>query len=95
MKTGEIGSRIIVNREDDFGGWECWKKGNREGFDCTVHFTRDGGKITVSTTNLGLSVKGIITLPDSVAAENTTIYAALTGDQVALTNIRVNHGNRS
>ena len=79
-------SRIIVNQEEDFGGWEAWKEGNKAGYDCTVKFTREGNRITVSTLNLGLSVKGILTLPETAAKE--TVYAALTGDQVALTNIR-------
>lgn len=82
-------SRVIANREDDFDGWEAWKKGNREGFDCTVTFIRAGNRITVSTTNLGLSVKGITELPDLPENGNSKLYAALTGDQCALTNIRI------
>ena len=85
----EAQSRIIANREDDFGGWDAWKKGNKEGFDCTVHFRREGNRITVSTRNLGLSVKDITTITGGPAAEETEVYAALTGDQCALTNIRV------
>ena len=52
-------------------------------------FAIDGNRITVSTENLGLSVKGVTTLPESAEERKGTVYAALTGDQVALTNIRV------
>ena len=82
-------SRIIANREEDFRGWDAWKEGNKKGFDCTVLFSREGNQITVTTRNLGLSVKGITVLPQSMAEKNEPVYAALTGDQCALTNIRV------
>ena len=87
----ETDCRIIANRGDDFQDWKSWKAGNKEGFDCTVFFTRDQNRITVSTDNLGLSVKGIVVLPESILAENKEVYAALTGDQCALTNIRIHH----
>ncbi len=85
----QVRNRIIANREDTFEGWDAWKKGNKEGYDCTVAFAIDGNRITVSTENLGLSVKGVTTLPESAEERKGTVYAALTGDQVALTNIRV------
>ena len=85
----DVSCRIIANREDDFKDWDAWKTGNKEGFDCTVFFTRDRNRITVSTANLGLSVKGIIVLSESITEENREVYAALTGDQCALTNIRI------
>ena len=85
---GEATNRTTVRRDADFKGWNAWKQSNREGFDCTVAFARDGGIITVSTKNLGLDVKNVTTLPETDA--NGTVYAALTGDQCVLTNIRIN-----
>lgn len=82
---GKAKTRIIANREDDFEGWDAWKKGNREGYDCVAAFAREGNRITVSTRNLGLSVKGVTLLPDG----EETVFAALTGDQCALTGIRI------
>ncbi|MBR4473495.1 MAG: HD domain-containing protein [Oscillospiraceae bacterium] len=84
-----IQGRIIVNREDGFEGWDAWKRGNKEGFDCTVQFRREGNRITVSTENLGLSVKGITILPEEMTDKDNPVYASLTGDQCALTNIRI------
>ena len=82
-------NRIIVSREIDFKSWDAWKQGNKAGLDCTVHFAREGNKVTVSTKNLGLSVKGVTMLPDDLPESRNTVYAALTGDQCALTDIRV------
>ncbi len=81
-------TRISVKREADFENWESWKKRNKEGFDCTVSFAREGGRVTISTRNLGLAVKSETMLPENRPA-GETLYAALTGDQCALTNIRV------
>ncbi|MCR5686016.1 MAG: HD-GYP domain-containing protein [Lachnospiraceae bacterium] len=82
-------NKLIVNRNDDFEGWDAWKKACKEGFDCVVSFGRAGNKISVTTENQGLYVKNTTTLPDGTGE----VYAALTGDQVALTNIRIQGGN--
>ena len=81
-------NRITVNREIDFRSWDAWKQGNKAGIDCTVAFEREGNQITVSTKNLGLAVKGV-TMVDDAADGKDTVYAALTGDQCAITDIRV------
>ena len=87
---GEATNRTTVNRDADFRGWNAWKQGNREGYDCTVSFAREGRRITVSTKNLGLDVKNVTILPEQDG--NNLVYAALTGDQCALTDIRVSAG---
>ena len=52
-----------------------------------MSFAREKNRITVCTKNLGLEVTNVTTLPET--EENRTVYAALTGDQCALTNIRI------
>ena len=84
--NGKAQCRITATQEENFEGWDAWKKGNKAGFDCAVTFGREGNRITVSTTNLGLSLEGVLSLPGK---DNSTVYAALTGDQCAITNIRV------
>ena len=84
-----IQTQIIVNREDDFENWDAWKRKNKEGFDCCVQIIRKGNKMTVSTKNLGLSVTSITVVPEEMMNENTPVFAALTGDQCALTDIRI------
>ena len=85
---GPAENRITFTREDDFRGWEAWKQENKAGIDCVVDFAWEGNTMTVCTTNLGLAVKGVTKLPDLPEGKET-VYAALTGDQCAITNIRI------
>ena len=58
-----------------------WKVQNRAGIECV----REGNTITTTTENMGLYIRNVTTIDDDTA----DIYAAITGDQVALTNIRI------
>lgn len=86
-------SRIIVNREDAFEGWDAWKKGNKAGYDCVVSFAIENDTVVISTENLGLSVKSITHIPDALPGGSGVVYTALTGDQCALTNIHISRRN--
>ena len=48
---------------------------------------RKGNVIAVATENLGIAIHGEYVIPDDV----THVYAALTGDRCAITNIRIHH----
>ena len=74
-----------VKQTETFGNWDAWTKYNREGYDTEVRFTVEDNKITVITENAGVSIRNTAVLSDI----SQPIYAAITGDQVALTNIRV------
>ncbi|MCR5322800.1 MAG: HD-GYP domain-containing protein [Lachnospiraceae bacterium] len=78
-------NELIVDRHNS-EGWDSWKKFNKDGFECTVRFTRDGGHIVSSTENAGISIRNIT----DVKVVTDEIYVALSGDQCALTNIRIN-----
>ncbi|MCR5815713.1 MAG: diguanylate cyclase, partial [Ruminococcus sp.] len=69
----------------DFVSWDEWKSRSKAGFDCTFTFERKDNIITVHTENGGVIVKAVAKITDG----NETVYAAITGDQVALTNIRI------
>ena len=58
---------------------------NRAGIECVFSFAREGNTITTTTENIGLYIRNVTTIDDDIA----DIYAAITGDQVALTNIRI------
>lgn len=79
-------NKIIVHKEEDFNGWEEWKDINKKGMDCEIGITFKNRTITVTTVNQGIAVKSITKLVGNVP---DTVYAVLTGDQVALTNIRI------
>ena len=78
-------NRMLISRIEDFEGWEAWKRANRKGFDCELKFERKGEKIITTTENMGLSIRNITTIKNPPEQ----IYVALTGDQCALTGIRV------
>ncbi|MCR4787528.1 MAG: HD-GYP domain-containing protein [Lachnospiraceae bacterium] len=76
---------LNVNKTDEFGGWEAWKKRNMEGIDAVVTFKVEGNNYTVITENGGLALKDTLI----TTGIEKPVYAAITGDQVAITNIRV------
>ncbi|MBQ1709527.1 MAG: HD domain-containing protein [Treponema sp.] len=76
---------IIINKNETFEGWESWKALNKAGMDCHVSIKREGQKITVFTENAGIAVRSVSILSE----DQPTVYAALTGDQCAITNIRI------
>ncbi|MBO4904172.1 MAG: diguanylate cyclase, partial [Lachnospiraceae bacterium] len=78
-------NKTIVDINDDFMGWDAWKEENKKGFDCTVSFQRDGNKIITTTENLGISLNVTTTIVEDIF----DVYVSLTGDQCALTNIRI------
>ena len=80
-----VTNSFTMKKTDDFRDWNTWKEKNRIGFEVEVDFARRGRKISLSTQNLGISIHNAMTILD----DHDDIYVALTGDQVALTDIRV------
>ena len=78
-------NRNNVDKGKEFTTWENWKKLNRKGFECTVCFTKLKNKIITETENGGISITNITTIHD----KDKEIYVSITGDQVALTDIRI------
>nr|MCR5754086.1 HD domain-containing protein [Acetatifactor sp.] len=78
-------NKFSMKKKDTFPGWEVWKEKNKEGMECCVRFLKKGNKITLNTENLGLAIENTTILKEGARE----VYAALTGDQVALTDIRI------
>lgn len=76
-----------MNRIDEFNGWDVWKEYNKKGFDATVSFEISENKVTVRTENQGIGIKNTSVLSNC----RDTVYVALTGDQVAITDIRIHY----
>ena len=76
---------LDVRMGNGFKDWEHWKALNRNGYDATVAFEVRGNVITVITENGGIAIKNTVKL----SGANKNVYAAITGDQVAVTNIRI------
>ena len=81
-----VNNRIILNKTDDFNGWDDWKEKNRQGMDCTVRLQRIGNSVKMETINCGIAIRSTTTIKSDVPE----ILIALTGDQVALTNVKIN-----
>ena len=84
-KSGDASDCSLLVDRRNFDGWDVWKKANKRGYECIIRFERDGNKIVAFTENAGIFVKSTT----EVKVDVDDIYVALSGDQVALTNIRV------
>lgn len=76
---------LQVSKKENFKGWEAWKEANKSGLDCVARFKRDGNTVVVKTENCGIEITAVTEIKVSVPE----IYVSLTGDQCALTDIRV------
>lgn len=81
-----VDSHFEMKKTDEFPGWEAWKTINKRGEECSVEIQCKLGKVIVHTENLGIVINDEIKLKEP----SKKVYASITGDQVALTDIRVN-----
>ena len=82
---GDSDNRLEVSKGEGFPGWEFWKEKNKKGYDSEVVIKRKRNRIVVSTDNMDIHVRNTTVVNDGT----TELYAALTGDQCALTDIRM------
>ena len=78
-------AKLDVTKTEAFEGWEAWKEFNRSGYEATVTFRTEKNKITIITENAGISIRNTAVFSES----EKRVFAAITGDQVAITNIRI------
>lgn|GEM_PF-1913955 len=78
-------NKFVMKKLTVFPGWDVWKETNKVGLECSVSITKKGGKITLVTENLGIAIENVTTILDA----SKDVYVALTGDEVALTDIRI------
>ena len=78
-------NKMRYSLTDEFKGWDDWKERNKQGLECTVTFEQNGDTIIVTGELGGVVTRSTTTIHDDV----NIVYAALTGDQCALTNIRI------
>ncbi len=84
-RNGTAQNEITVKRGDAFESWDKWKNLNKKGYESEIRFFRRRNRIGLETEN-----GGIILRCSSILTDKTDkVYVALTGDQVALTDIRV------
>ena len=77
-----------MKKKDNFAGWDAWKKLNKEGVEYEIALEKKGNRIILKAENLGISIESTTT----ILGDLNKVYVALTGDQVALTDIRIRRG---
>ncbi|MBR5089907.1 MAG: hypothetical protein IK093_10815, partial [Ruminiclostridium sp.] len=77
-------TQIDIKKTAAFGDWDTWMKRNMEGYDVSVSFAVEGNKITVITENAGIAIRNTAV----ISGTTKPVYAAITGDQIAVTNIK-------
>ena len=80
-----VKNEVRVDQTEEFEGWNSWMEKNKQGIDCRVSIVRENNKITMQTKNLGIDLHSVTTLVDGTK----DVYLALTGDQCAITDIRI------
>ena len=78
-------NHFSMNKKSAFQDWSEWKNFNKAGFDCEIEFQKKDKTVVFHTENYGINIKNTTTILD----ENNLIYVALTGDQCAITDIRM------
>ena len=83
----DCSTKLNVTKTDEFKDWDAWKEYNQAGFDAEIRFEVEDNKITLITENAGIAVRNTA----EMTGISSTIYAAVTGDQVAVTDIRIEY----
>ncbi|MBQ7077301.1 MAG: diguanylate cyclase [Lachnospiraceae bacterium] len=74
-----------VERTDKFSNWEAFKEENKKGYESTITFQKHKNKVITKTENAGISIVNTTIIKDGPRE----VYVALTGDECALTDIRI------
>ena len=76
---------IEVRRTDDFIDWNTWKVENKKGLEIEMSFARSNDTVWIYVEDSGIVTENTTKIKEDV----DKVYVALTGDQCALTDIRV------
>ncbi|MBP0960839.1 MAG: HD domain-containing protein, partial [Oscillospiraceae bacterium] len=78
-------NQVSITKLDSFTDWNDWKLKNKSGLDCELTYHTENGKVIIETQFCGLSIRSTTTYDEKFPV----IYTCLTGDQCAITNIRI------
>ena len=76
---------FVMKKTEGFSSWEEWENLNKAGYECQVEFIRNGNEIILQTQNKGIFIQNTT----KIKTGNKEVYVVLSGDQVALTDIRI------
>ena len=78
-------NKLDLKKKDSFPGWDEWKEINKKGLDCELSVERKGSQYILKTENLGIYIENTAIIKN----EKRPVYLSITGDQIALTDIRI------
>ena len=76
---------FLMKKTEIFPGWEDWEELCKAGYECQVDFMKNGSEVMLRTQNKGIYIQNTTKVRDG----NKEIFVAFSGDQVALTDIRI------
>ena len=77
---------LSVRETEEFENWNEWKQRNKEGTEVNIKIDREGNTVTVFSFDAGIELKNVSTIDGEMPEK---LYVGLTGDQCAITNIRI------
>lgn len=78
-------NNFSMTKGEEFRNWTEWKEMNKSGYECRIDFLKKGSRYILTTSSLGIHIENICSPLD----EKSPVYVTLSGDQCALTDIRV------
>ncbi len=78
-------NEFVMKKTESFTNWEDWEEHNKAGYECMVEFIKNGSEVMLRTHNKGIFIQNTT----KVRNGNKEIFVAFSGDQVALTDIRI------
>ncbi len=78
-------NEFFMKKTENFKGWDDWESQNKAGYECQIDFIRLANVVTLKTLNKGIFIQNVTTIKDG----SKDVYVALSGDQIALSDIRI------
>ncbi len=78
-------NNFVAEKTAGFKSWDEWEEQNKAGYECQIEFFKNGNKVSLKTLNRGIFIQNTTEIKDG----GKEIYVSLSGDQVALTDIRI------
>ena len=78
-------NEFVMKKTESFTNWEDWEEHNKAGYECMVEFIKNGSEVMLRTHSKGIFIQNTT----KVRNGNKEIFVAFSGDQVALTDIRI------
>lgn len=81
----DIKNTSVISKSEIFENWNVWKSKNKTGVDCKVSLSLLNDKVILKMENSGLQVVNQTKLPENLGK----VYFYITGDQCAITQIKI------